>query len=467
MSVCVTVRTNKAVEPDDIFKSLVDSGEKIVVTSNEYPCLKFGNYQTALRGIEVNQEEGGLEVRVCSFASVEDYQLFAKTIVLLREMTGGNAYESDDDDRVIEDPLATFDNDWIETERESSFMVIKALSAQSGQHVTMYGLFAPFCIGPKVFEDFEIELRSEYNKDDMDNLQAYFRKIQWVLADKKDTSTRMLISSPSGKEDEGLTVSVIYISDGKVVDFDYISDARVLAIIDLDDSKKAPVLIPFDQAWKILPSEQFIRLDEHQFLKKDELTVDMVLGMMERAKRFQPDNLHYRPTFPGQGYDEAQKTVILMWNPAISSVKLDDINDSISRMRTADFNWSVWDYENARQNDRFYLVRVGDGNTGIVMSGVLDSQPYESRDWSGRGRRTFYMDMDPNVILNSDTTPMLTTEVLMKAIPTFDWTGGHSGRILSETEARKLEELWSEFLENHKDYVDGVNMDAIDLHFHR
>lgn len=154
-----------------------------------------------------------------------------------------------------------------------------------------------------------------------------------------------------------------------------------------------------------------------------------------------------------------------MWNPAISSVKLDDINGNICRMRTGDYNWSVWDYENARQNDRFYLVRVGDGNTGIVMSGVFDSQPYESRDWSGRGRRTFYMDMKPNVILNSDSTPMITTEELMKAIPSFDWTGGHSGRLLSEAEARKLEELWNDFLENHKDDIDGINMDALDIHF--
>ena len=65
MSVCVTVRTNKAVAPDDFLKKLAESGEQIVVTSKEFPSVKFGNHQTALRGIEVNQEEDGLEVRVC------------------------------------------------------------------------------------------------------------------------------------------------------------------------------------------------------------------------------------------------------------------------------------------------------------------------------------------------------------------------------------------------------------------
>ena len=62
-----------------------------------------------------------------------------------------------------------------------------------------------------------------------------------------------------------------------------------------------------------------------------------------------------------------------------------------------------------------------------------------------------------------DTAPMLTTEELMKAIPTFDWTGGHSGRILSKENAMKLEGLWSKYLKKHQDDVDGVNMNAIDL----
>ncbi len=96
MSVCVTVHTKKSVKPDDFLNKLAESGEKIMVTSEEFPCVKFGNVQTVLRGIEVNQEEDGLEVRVCSFASVADYQLFAKTIAVLQELTGGKAYDDDD-----------------------------------------------------------------------------------------------------------------------------------------------------------------------------------------------------------------------------------------------------------------------------------------------------------------------------------------------------------------------------------
>ena len=59
MSVCVTVRTNKAVAPDDFLKELAESGEQIVVTSKEFPCVRFGNHQTALRGIEETKKRTG------------------------------------------------------------------------------------------------------------------------------------------------------------------------------------------------------------------------------------------------------------------------------------------------------------------------------------------------------------------------------------------------------------------------
>ena len=104
------------------------------------------------------------------------------------------------------------------------------------------------------------------------------------------------------------------------------------------------------------------------------------------------------------------------------------------------FSWSVWEHERAKCGDRFFLVCVGKGDTGIVMSGVFDSHPYEAKDRSGEG---FYMDMLPNVILEPGFAPMVTTEELQKAIPSFDWTGGYSGRLRSQEDAKKLEILWT------------------------
>ncbi len=464
MSVDVTIRTTKEVKPDEIFKGLADNGEKIVVVSDKYPCLKFGNDQKAIRGIEVNKEDNGLEVRVCSYASVADYQLFAKTIALLQKITGDKAYEWDDDECVVEDPFVTYNDEWIEDQRESSFSINKALATQANAHIVRDGLFAQFSIGPKMLEEFYLNPEGKYDKEDMDNADEFLQEMQFFLADKESTRTQLVIKSPKNEDDRGLTVSAISIQGGEVSKFDYISEADIFAIFDYDDKDSSPVLIPFEEVWKILPRAPFDQLDELQYLRTDEITVDMVHEMMNKARHLQPDDIFYQPTYPGDGYDEAQNTVVLMWNPAISSMKLDEHNQTIPRMLTEYFNWSVWDYEHAKCGDRFYLVKVGnEGNNGIVMSGVFDSQPHELDDWSGKGRQTFYMDMKPNVILNPDTAPMLTADELTKAIPTFDWTGGHSGRILSKDEAMKLEELWHQYVEKHKDDVDGVNMNAFGL----
>ena len=61
MSVCVTIRTKKELEPKQIFDALVKRGEAIMVTSDSFPCLKLGRMQQALRGIEINQEDNGYE----------------------------------------------------------------------------------------------------------------------------------------------------------------------------------------------------------------------------------------------------------------------------------------------------------------------------------------------------------------------------------------------------------------------
>lgn len=68
------------------------------------------------------------------------------------------------------------------------------------------------------------------------------------------------------------------------------------------------------------------------------------------------------------------RTYILMWNPAISSVKMDEFENYIIDP-TQELNWSVWDYEDLDFEGRFFLVRVGEGNTGIVMSGTFVSLP--------------------------------------------------------------------------------------------
>lgn len=460
MSVCVTVRTKNSLMPDIYLRHLMGEGEKIIVTSDEYPSVKFGNLKEAIRGIEVNEVEHGLEVRVCTFSSTADYRLFAKTIDALMSLTGAKAYLDDDDEQEIKDPLATFDDKWIEGEHEMGFDVTRAMIRNSGLHIVMYGMFCKFCIGPNLLSGFDIPLNGEIEHEVRDRFMEYLCSMQWYCSSMKDTSTRMVLPSPTGAPDEALTISMICIKDGQVNEFDYVSEAGLLGIMDMDDENEPPVLIPFREAWKVLPSKAFKPLDDVQFRREGEVTPDMVREMMRQARRLQPDDLLHRPIYPGAGFDEWQNTFILMWNPTISSVTLDEHVRCIKNMYTEYFNWSVWDHEKAKCGDRFFLVSVGEGHTGIVMSGVFDSHPYEAPDWSGKGRKTFYMDMIPNVILEPGFDHMITTEDLQKTIPTFDWTGGHSGRMLDKDEARKLESLWADFIRANADCIDGETINV-------
>lgn len=461
MSVSVTIRTKNIVEPATILHRLSDAGEKIVVTSDEYPSVKFGNHSDAIRGIEVNKQDNGMEVRVCTCASKADYRLFAKTIDLLMSLTGGRAFIEDDDDEALTDVLATFTDDWMHEEQVASIDVVRALVRHSGEPVGMSGLIADFYMGAKFFLGLGISLTGDIQQEELEDAYDYLCIIQWYCASHADTHTRMMLPSPNGDDGRDLSLSLIAIKNGEVSKFDYVSHADVLCLMDMDNDDIEPAMVPIKEVWKILPGEVFESLDETQYFRREELTVDMVHEMMQRARHLQPHNLHYVPTYPGEGFDKQQNTIILMWNPAISSMTLDSHCQSIPNMLTDYFNWSVWEHDKARCGDRFFLVRVGQGNTGVVMSGVFDSNPYELDDWSGRGRRVFYMDMLPNTIFDPDKAPILTTEELQKAIPTFDWSGGHSGRILPQHDAKKLETMWQAFLEEHDADIDGVTMNAI------
>lgn len=143
-------------------------------------------------------------------------------------------------------------------------------------------------------------------------------------------------------------------------------------------------------------------------------------------------------------------TVILMWNPAISSVNMEDYKKGMRDCLEHYYNWSVWDHEYSRACDRFYLVRVGEGNTGIVMKGVLSSEPFRAEDWSGRGREVYYMDMEPDIIINPDAAPIITTKELEENLPGFVWDGGHAGRILEPKLADMLEDMWHLYIEKNE-----------------
>lgn len=455
MSVCVNIKTKSIPQPSEFLNKLAGEGEQLAVVSGEYPTVRFGFWGTSMRGIEVTLEKQGLEVRICTFSSKDDYRLFARTVSVLKEMTGGEAWLENNAKEKIANPLEAFGEEWIEYQRKSSFDVVRSIMKHDDSPVSLYGLFGKVFVGPKTLEKFGIDFTTEYDPQVMDQIDQYFSNVQCRFAQQEDTSTTLGLTNPKN-ENEKLDVSAIIIVDGKVNDFDYISDAALFAIIDKDDAEAVPTLVPFAQLWKILPEGVFERIDDRQFQRVGEFTLEMAKQMAEKAKRVDPGSFFYKPPFPGEGYDESQKTLILTWNPATSDLSPEEQARAVKNMLTTYLKWPVRDYENAMYGDRFYVVKVGAGQTGIIMSGLFESNPYQL----DTDKSQYYMDLAPNVMLNPEDAPMISSSELQAAIPSVDWNDEQSGRMLSDEEASKLETLWEKFLAKNVTAIDGMDMNA-------
>lgn len=138
------------------------------------------------------------------------------------------------------------------------------------------------------------------------------------------------------------------------------------------------------------------------------------------------------------------KKYLMRWNPSISSFTEEDLKECIGNKERGVFrlNWSIFEWEEARRGDVFYMLRVGDEKAGIVFSGLFTSDPYPADDWAGSTKRRMYVDM---VCLNAadaaDKT-LIPIDKLTEAIPSFEWSKGHSGVLLPNEVAAKLPELF-------------------------
>lgn len=134
---------------------------------------------------------------------------------------------------------------------------------------------------------------------------------------------------------------------------------------------------------------------------------------------------------------------LMRWNPSISSFKEKDYKECVENMVHGMFrlDWSIYEWEEARRGDYFYMLRTGDYKAGIVFSGQFITDPYPADDWAGSTKRRMYVDlicMDP---IDPKERPRISLEKLKKEIPGFDWSKGHSGALLSEDVVKKLDEI--------------------------
>lgn len=140
-------------------------------------------------------------------------------------------------------------------------------------------------------------------------------------------------------------------------------------------------------------------------------------------------------------------TFILDWNPAISDYTINDFENSMFNIDFSRIAWSIHDWRDVKSGDNFFLVKCGEGKTGIVMSGFFESSPHKGEDWSGKGRETYYIECRPQFMIHPDNPKgLLSTQALEEALPEFQWNGGHSGRMLPENIAASFRKIWNQYI---------------------
>lgn len=141
---------------------------------------------------------------------------------------------------------------------------------------------------------------------------------------------------------------------------------------------------------------------------------------------------------------EKLKKYLMRWNLSISSFKEQDYKECVENAQDGKFrlNWSVYEWEEARRGDMFYMLRVGDDKAGIAFNGYFLSDPYTGDDWAGSNKRRCYVDMVCQNIVEPGKVPFISLEKLKEAIPEYNWEKGHSGELLPEDVREKLDKLW-------------------------
>lgn len=142
---------------------------------------------------------------------------------------------------------------------------------------------------------------------------------------------------------------------------------------------------------------------------------------------------------------EKPRKYLMRWNPSISSFKESDYVECVANMNCGIFRltWSIYEWEEARVGDVFYMLRVGDDKAGIVFNGMILSNPYVLDDWAGSSKRRLYVDMACMNPVELGEKPEYSLEMLKTAIPEYNWEKGHSGALLSDGVLEKLMALWN------------------------
>ncbi len=291
MSVNVRIRTNyRSLDFEQVVRQLAAEGYGLIVRFINPEICEFYQHQLSTRPIDLSLEDNGYEVRITTLACREDYELFAKTIAIVREQTNGHVYYEDDDDGYVDDVTAFFDSEWIESQMKGDAKLINTFVL--GEHVNdpapermhevgLYGPVGMFYVGENLLGELGININSDWHEIS-EKLIGKFRYSQYARpSDIRRTTTSMAISfsdDDSDDEDNGMNNKLTYYRQNC---YDMISRTDYFALIAHDEKS---FVIKYEDFMKIVP-QQWERFDNCQYFTSP-LTDKQFKDFWDRAREY-------------------------------------------------------------------------------------------------------------------------------------------------------------------------------------
>ena len=372
------------------------------------------------QGVNVKQRIGGnIIVELPWFASELDVRLcyaFLNAVKKVYRM----ARVVDEDEKTVKLTDCDAEEQWNLRRKNMKETLNK------GERIVLAGVNREFHLEPSEY------YASDEKADDLSAAFENFIALQWVGLDAKE-----VIEEKRHITDDEEFCSIRVVDNSEDV---FIGVCQYVGMMRRNTCK----MVRFEDFCQLLDGQkEFRKVDAAQaFLNK--IDGGRWIELFDKAEGIIKE--HFRKTF------------IMRWNTDISNYKLCEFEEAMDDFDVDVFyyDWSIWDYQKAHYGDKFYMIRTGSGKHGVVMRGTIIGTPYPDEDWSGKGRKVYYIRMSLSHMIHPDKSPLLlTTEELSKKISGFNWEEGHSGMILDDTTAMRLDEVWQE-------YVDKVHQMAGD-----
>jgi hypothetical protein len=159
------------------------------------------------------------------------------------------------------------------------------------------------------------------------------------------------------------------------------------------------------------------------------------------------------PVFPPEGNRASTPTYLLTFNPE-KAYKWEDLRDCMDDVRDHGFYATAWSCGRNRRiiaGDRVFMMRQGHGSgerRGVFASGWATSDVYEQEHWdeseARKGKLALYVPIRLDVLLDSDSEPILSRSVLREdPLAGGPWDARTGGVTIPEEIAAELEREWA------------------------